>query len=119
MSEPLSVLVIEDEPLIAMMIEDFIEMLGHNLAGNCDSVAEALVKVEEGGFDVAILDVNLRDGACWPVADALKAKGVNFVIASGGHVDPPPAAHAGAHQLAKPFTLDAVQAALESVSASA
>ena len=119
MTVPMSVLVIEDEPLIAMMIEDFIDILGHKLAGNCDSVAEALVKVEEGGFDIAILDVNLRDGACWPVADALKAKGYNFVIASGGHVDPAPPAHANAHQLAKPFTLDAVQTALESASASA
>jgi len=118
MTTPLSVLVIEDEPLIAMMIEDFIDMLGHDLAGNCDSVAEALARVEQGGFDVAILDVNLRDGACWPVADALKAKGIGFVIASGGHVDPPPARHAGAHQLAKPFTLDGVQQALETVSAS-
>lgn len=117
MNAPLSVLVIEDEPLIAMMIEDFIDMLGHNLAGSCDSVADALVKVEAGGFDIAILDVNLRDGACWPVADALKAKGINFVIASGGHVDPPPATHANAHQLAKPFTLDAVEAALARVSA--
>jgi len=116
MTAPLSVLVVEDEPLIAMMIEDFIDMLGHDLAGNCDSVAEALVKVGEGGFDVAILDVNLRDGTCWPVADALKAKGIGFVVATGGHVDPPPAAHAGAHQLAKPFTLDGVQAALEAVS---
>jgi CheY-like chemotaxis protein len=113
MTAPLSVLVIEDEPLIVMMIEDFIDMLGHKLAGSCDSVAEALVKVEEGDFDVAILDVNLRDGPCWPVADALKAKGKAFVVATGGHVDPPPPEHAQANQLAKPFTLDGVQAALE------
>jgi CheY-like chemotaxis protein len=119
MTASLSVLVIEDEPLIAMMIEDFIDMLGHTLAGSCDSVAEALVRVGEGGFDVAILDVNLRDGACWPVADALANKHIPFVIASGGHVDPPPASHAGAAQLAKPFTLDGVQQALEAVSASA
>jgi CheY-like chemotaxis protein len=119
MTEPLSVLVIEDEPLIAMMIEDFIDMLGHKLAGNCDSVAEALVRVEQGGFDVAILDINLRDGACWPVADALKAKGIGFIIASGGHVDPPPPSHANALQLAKPFTLDGVQRALEAVARSA
>ena len=117
MTEPLSVLVIEDEPLIAMMIEDFVDLLGHKLAGTCDTVAEALVKVEEGGFDVAILDVNLRDGPCWPVADALKAKGMRFVIATGGHVDPPPPAHANAQQLAKPFTLDGVQAALETITA--
>lgn len=115
MTEPMSVLVIEDEPLIAMMIEDFIDMLGHQLAGLSDSVADALPKVNAGGFDAAILDVNLRDGACWPVADALKAQNIPFVIASGGHVEPPPAAHADARQLAKPFTLDGVQAALEAI----
>src|SRR6187402_3710494 len=116
MTAPLSVLVVEDEPLIAMMIEDFIDMLGYELAGSHDTVAEALIRVEQGGFDVAILDVNLRDGACWPVADAFKAKGIPFVLASGGHVEPPPAAHADAAQLAKPFTLDGVQAALEAIS---
>ncbi|WP_442678034.1 response regulator [Sphingomonas sp. ASY06-1R] len=115
MTVPLSVLVIEDEPLIAMMIEDFIEMLGHRLAGSCDSVAEALTKVEEGGFDVAILDVNLRDGACWPVADALRQRDVPFVLASGGHVEPPPAAHADALQLAKPFTLDGIKDVLANI----
>lgn len=117
MTASLSVLVVEDEPLISMMIEDFIDMLGHDLAGVCDSVAEALVKVEEGGFDIAILDVNLRDGPCWPVADALKNKHIPFVVATGGHVEPPPSSHVDAHQLAKPFTLDGVQAALETVSA--
>jgi len=119
MTAPLSVLIVEDEPLIAMMIEDFIEMLGHQLAGSCDSVASALPRVAEGGFDVAILDVNLRDGACWPVADALKARGVPFVLASGGHVEPPPAAHADALQLAKPFTLDGIQSVLAKVPAAA
>ena len=117
MNAPLSVLVVEDEPLISMMIEDFIDLLGHKVAGTCDSVAEALVRVEEGGFDAVILDVNLRDGPCWPVADALKAKNIPFVVATGGHVEPPPASHAHAHQLAKPFTLDGVQAALEMVAA--
>lgn len=117
MTAPLSVLVVEDEPLIAMMIEDFIDILGHRLAGSCDSVADALVAVEAGGFDVVILDVNLRDGACWPVADALDASGVPFVLASGGHVEPPPAEHADSPQLAKPFTLDGVQAALEALAA--
>ncbi|HWI87394.1 MAG TPA: response regulator [Sphingomonas sp.] len=116
MIAPLSVLVIEDEPLIAMMIEDFIAILGHTLAGTSDSVADALTRVTEGGFDVAILDVNLRDGACWPVADALKATSIPFLIASGGQLEPPPSAHADAPQLAKPFTLDGVQAALEGIS---
>ena len=111
----LSVLVVEDEPLISMMVEDFIEVLGHTLAGTADSVGEGVAAVARGGFDVAILDVNLRDGACWPVADALAAAGTPFVIASGGHVVPPPAAHAARPQLAKPFTIDGVRAALENL----
>jgi len=117
MTEPLSVLVVEDEPLIAMMIEDFIDMLGYKVAGICDNVAQAVERVNAGGFDMAILDVNLRDGPCWPVADALKNNGIPFVVATGGHVEPPPPLHAHAHQLAKPFTLDSVQAALETVAA--
>jgi DNA-binding response OmpR family regulator len=113
MSVPLSVLVVEDEPLIAMMIEDFIDLLGHRLAGTADSVADAAALVAAGGFDVAILDVNLRDGPSWPVADALKARGVPFVLATGGHVEPPPVEHRDTPQLAKPFTLEGIDAALK------
>jgi DNA-binding response OmpR family regulator len=115
MIQPLSVLIIEDEPLIAMMMEDFIDMLGYRVAGAVDCVADALARVEAGGFDLAILDVHLRDGVCWPVADALAAKNIPFLIATGGHVEPPPAAHADAPQLTKPFTLDGVTSALESL----
>ena len=115
MTDTLNVLVIEDEPLITMMIEDYIDLLGHVVAGTADSVVEGIRKVEAGGIDVAILDVNLRDGPCWPVADALTAHGVPFVIATGGHVDPPPATHAGVPNLPKPFTIDGVRTALESL----
>ena len=47
--------------------------------------------VEKGEFDLAILDVNLKGESVWPVAAALRDKGTPFVLASGGHVDPPPA----------------------------
>jgi DNA-binding response OmpR family regulator len=117
MTQSLSVLIIEDEPLISMMMEDFIDMLGHQVAGAVDSVADAQAQVEAGGFDIAILDVHLRDGVCWPVADMLAAKGIPFLIATGGHVEPPPAAHADAPQLAKPFTMDGISAALANLQA--
>lgn len=109
-----SVLIVEDEPLIAMMLEDFVETLGHVVAGTVDSVADALGLVAAGGFDVVILDVQLRDGPCWPVADALVARGLPFFVATGGHVVPPPPQHAAAAQLSKPFTLEGVKAAIES-----
>ena len=115
MTEKLSVMVIEDEPLIAMMLEDFVDLLGHGLAATADSVAGALPRIAEGGIDAAILDVNLRDGPCWPVADALAAKGIPFVIATGGHVDPPPSTHVNVPTLPKPFTIDGVRTALESL----
>ena len=116
MSARLSVLIVEDEPLIAMMLEDFIEGLGYGVAGSVDSVGDALARIGEGGFDVAILDVQLRDGeVCWPVADALAEKGVAFVMATGGHLEPPPERYADVGQLVKPFTIDAVRQALEGI----
>ncbi len=119
MIAPLSVLIIEDEPLIAMMLEDFIDGLGHSVAGAVESVEEALARVEEGGFDVAILDVHLRGGIpSWPVADVLADRGVKFLVATGGHVEPPPERHAKAPILSKPFTIESVRMALEATAAS-
>ena len=112
MTEPRSVLIVEDESLIAMMLEDFLDSLGHSLAGTCDTVPEALDRVEQGGFDVAILDVNLNGQRVWPVADRLAAKGIPYILATGGHIEPPPPEHAAAPVLSKPFTLDAIEPAL-------
>ena len=109
-----SILIVEDEPLIAMMLEDFLETLGHRIIASCDSVEAALGHVAAGGFEVAILDVSLKDGCkVWPVADRLAAAGTPFIIATGGHVDPPPAAHAGAPILSKPYTIDSIEPALD------
>ena len=108
-----SILIVEDEPLIAMMLEEFLEELGHEVIASCGSVAEALGHVARGGFDVAIIDVSLSDGSVWPVADRLAAAGMPFVLATGGHVEPPPAEHAGAPVLNKPYTLEAIEPAIE------
>src|ERR1700741_3608427 len=99
-----SILIVEDEPLIAMMLEDFLESLGHAVVAVCETVDDALERIDKGGFDVAIIDVQLKDGKrVWPVADRLAAEGTPFVIATGGHVEPPPAAHASAPVLSKPY----------------
>jgi len=113
MSEPRNILIVEDEPLIAMMLEDFLESLGHSIAATCDSVDTAMAEVEKGGFDVAILDVNLKGQNVWPVASRLREQGVPFVIASGGHVDPPPAEFAAVPLIEKPYTVDRVTPALD------
>jgi CheY-like chemotaxis protein len=112
-TEGRSILIVEDEPLIAMMLEDFLETLGHSIHRTCDNLDDALVAVEMDGFDVAILDVNLKGEAVWPVAERLRAKNIPFVIASGGQLEPPPAAFAGVPSLDKPYTIDRITPALE------
>lgn len=111
-----SILVVEDEPLISMMLEDFLDTLGYRLAGCADGVSEALRHVEQGGFDAALLDVNLRDGeTSWPVADALSERGRPFILATGGGNDLVPERHACVPVLTKPYTLDGVREAFESL----
>lgn len=108
-----SVLIVEDEPLIAMMLEDFLDSLGHKVAGTAESLEDAVACVEQGGFDVAILDVHLKNKEkVWPVADRLADSGVPYIVATGGHIEPPPERHAGAPVLSKPYTIDAIEPAL-------
>ena len=113
MTRSRSVLIVEDEPLIAMMLEDFVAELGHAVAGSVDCVADALARIEQGGIDVAILDINLRGGEpSWPVADALATRGVPYIFSTGGHTADAPEPHRAAPALAKPFTMSGVEAAL-------
>ncbi|WP_265529706.1 response regulator [Sphingomicrobium marinum] len=104
MGEARRILIVEDEPLIAMMLGDLIADLGHEVEGVCDTLAEAHAAVDAGGFDLAILDVHLGDEDVWPVAEALQQQGTPFLVASGGHIDPPPRAFEHCPMLAKPYT---------------
>jgi DNA-binding response OmpR family regulator len=110
------VLLVEDEPLIAMMLEDFLDALDKQHAGTADSVAAALPLVAAGGFDAAILDVNLRGGEkSFAIADVLAEKGVPFVFATGGGGEEIAPEHRDRPRLAKPFTMDGVEKALSAL----
>jgi DNA-binding response OmpR family regulator len=108
-----SVLIVEDEPLIAMMLEDFLGALGKTVIGPADTIADALALIAHGGIDAAILDVNLRGGeTSVAIAVALAAAGIPFLFASGGSGDHIDAPHNTRPVLTKPFTMDAVAKAL-------
>ena len=116
MPGPKSILVVEDEPLIAMMLEDFLDMLGHEVADTADCVDGALAAIGAGKLDAAILDVNLRDGeTCWPIADQLAERGIPFVLATGGSGNSIAERHRDRPTLAKPFTIDGVKQALDTL----
>ena len=109
MAQNLSIMLVEDEPLIAMMLEDFLESLGHSVATTCDAVDAALEWLENGKPDLAILDVNVSGQAIWPVAEVLADRGVPIALATGGHVTDPPERFVNTPTLAKPFTIDRVE----------
>ena len=96
-----------------MMLEDFLLSVGHRVSAICETVGEALAAVDSMTFDIAILDVNLKGENVWPVAARLRERSIPFVLASGGHVDPPPPEFAHVPMIDKPYTIDRVTPAIE------
>ena len=78
-----SVLIIEDESMVAMLIEDTLEEMGCVVAGLAPRFDEALRKAGTLVFDVALLDVNLNGRSSFPIADVLIGRGLPFVFATG------------------------------------
>jgi DNA-binding response OmpR family regulator len=80
-------LVCEDQALIGMALEAYLEEQGIVVAGPFLSCAEALAWIEDDTPQVAILDYMLRDGPCTDLAQALIGRGVPVIIYSGFPVD--------------------------------
>lgn len=77
-------LLIEDDPLVAIMLEGYLDVLGREIVASAASVPEALKLVAKGDFDFAILDVHLANAeTSEPVAAALNAAGKMFIAMSG------------------------------------
>ena len=79
----LSVLILEDEPLIAIDIEDTLQSVGFQIAAVLNSCEAATEWLAERSPDVAILDINLKDGSCEVVAEKLVNRGVPFIVHTG------------------------------------
>ena len=80
----LRVLVVEDEPLIAIDLSAAVNESGAEVVGPCSSIAEARQHTRDKRIDAAILDLNLQDGDVTPVLEALIATGVPVLIYTGG-----------------------------------
>jgi CheY-like chemotaxis protein len=116
MTQPLSgrrILVVEDESLVAMLLETILEDMDCVPVGPVSSVVDALKTVaEEDALDAALLDVNVGGTYVFPVAEALKAKGVPFVFSTGYGEGGLPDEWRGQPTIQKPFTEDTVRQAL-------
>ncbi len=109
----LSILVVDDESMIAMLLQDMLMDLGCSVVGPAGAVAPAIALIDSSGraLDGAFLDVNLRGELVYPVADALLHRSVPFVFVTGysrHQIDP---RYAAIPALPKPFpvaTIDSV-----------
>jgi CheY-like chemotaxis protein len=78
------VLVVEDETMIAMLVEDMLDELGCAVVGPAHGLDAALALAQtDNGLDAALLDVNLAGQSVFPVADALRKRGVPAVFSTG------------------------------------
>lgn len=108
----LRVLLVEDESLVAMMVEDCLVELGYEVAAVAASVDAALDALQAGGIDCAMLDVNLGGTPSFPIAEALEARGIPYMFVTGYDCAAIPAHFRPRHGLQKPFRLRDLQHAL-------
>lgn len=106
------ILVVEDEPFIAMGLEHLLPKLGYEVVGVASHLREALAKAEAGGFDLAVLDVNLGGELSYRVADVLLARAVPFLFCTA-YADVAFGRYARVPVLQKPFEKKALARAIE------
>jgi CheY-like chemotaxis protein len=109
------ILIVEDEALVAMLVEDALLDAGAEVIGPVATVAEAMALLEASAPDAAVLDLNLAGETSTPVADVLAARGVPFVVATGYGAEGLPAGHATVPVLAKPYDPDELTGTLSRI----
>ncbi|MGI4857878.1 MAG: response regulator [Janthinobacterium lividum] len=104
------IFIVEDDALIAMLLEDVVDLLGFELVGSAATVPEALsLLARDVVVDAALLDINLAGQRVFPVADELMRRGVPFAFCSGyGEAGVDTAAYAGVPTVSKPFDIESL-----------
>jgi CheY-like chemotaxis protein len=102
------VLVVEDEPLIAMLLEEMLNDLGISRITAVGRLEQALGAAQREVFDLAFLDVNLNGELTYPIAERLSARGIPFVFVTGYGVAGLDEKLRGIEVLRKPFSVDDV-----------
>ena len=110
--EPIRLLLVEDEALIALMLEDMVESLGCAVTGMAPRVSLGVSMADTGDFDVAILDVNVAGENVEPVAMKLAERGVPFIFATGYGEAGVPLRFRDRPVVAKPFHAEQLEAAI-------
>lgn len=108
------ILIVDDEPLIAMLVEAWVVDMGHEPVGPAHSLGEAQALMGSD-IDAAVVDLTLGHESGRPIAEALAAKGAPFVYATGqaeAQLDDMPRASG---VLLKPYSFEAFEAAVQAM----
>jgi CheY-like chemotaxis protein len=106
------ILVVEDEAMVAVMVEDRLNDLGAIVVGPAGSISAGLVLASQENLDAALLDINVRSDRIDPVADRLRERNVPIVFATGygaSHLED------GVIVIEKPYTQEKLAEALQAV----
>lgn len=110
----LSVLLVEDETLIRMMIAGMIEELGHTVVAEAGNISDALKLARTADFEIAILDINVRGDRIDPVAEIINGRHLPFVFASGYGTAGLPEKFRDRPAVQKPFLIQRLDEAITS-----
>lgn len=108
----LKVFVVEDESLIAMLLEDLLDEFECEIVGSALTLRQAMEQAATVPAEVAILDINLGGDPIFPVAELLTSRNIPIIFASGYGAAALPDEWRGHPSLPKPFSADQVEAAL-------
>jgi len=110
---PKRILVVEDDPMAAMLTSEMLRDLGHWVVGPCHNLEDGLAAVTAGGIDIALLDFALGpDTDAVPIAQALAEKQVPFAFATGKDLDGISALYSGRPVISKPVAPSEIQAVI-------
>jgi DNA-binding response OmpR family regulator len=109
----LRVLLVEDEFMVALLLETELAAIGCEIIGPIGRLDKALEMAQREAVDVAILDVNVNGNEVYPVAEALAARGIPFVFVSGYGRQGLRAPWGDRPTLQKPFRIDDLVAVIE------
>jgi DNA-binding response OmpR family regulator len=110
------ILIVDDEPLITAMMEDWLSELGHEVVGPAHNLMKAL-DLANADIDAAIVDVSLGKDNSYPLVDALIGRGVPLALATGHGQDGIDLKYRAQSTLRKPFDFATFRATIDELAA--
>ncbi len=111
----MNILILEDDWLIAEVLEEYLTELGCDITGPAMTIPAALELLTLARPDVAVLDTTIGSDTCHRVLEECKRQGIPIIISSGHAVEQLPVFAQGLPVLPKPYTADDVRRALDQV----